>query len=129
MRTLKKILFFSLLFCFYFVLLSCGTAPENPPPENPPHNTETTPTDRFIFKLEPNEDAYYISKYNGSDSVVILPDKYNGKPIIGIESSAVSDILDITRVIIPDSIKSIGHHAFSGCDNLTSITIGKMLPK
>ena len=30
---------------------------------------------------------------------------------------------DITKIVIPDSVTSIGYEAFDGCDNLTNVTI------
>ena len=54
---------------------------------------------------------------------LVIPDSYNGLPVIGINNGAFGGTA-LTSVTIPDSINSIGEQAFTGCENLTSVSIG-----
>ena len=58
----------------------------------------------------------------GHISASILCDGY-WYPVKFINSSAFSGCSNLTSVTIPNSITSIGESAFSGCNNLTSVTI------
>jgi len=60
-----------------------------------------------------------IVKYNGSSSVVIIPDGIADK----IGNSAFRDNNTINEVIISDEIKSIGESAFQNCSMLTKVYI------
>ena len=55
-------------------------------------------------------------------NTVVIPDKIDGFPVTSIGDFAFANS-SITSVMIPDSVKSIGTEAFSGCTRLTSVTI------
>ena len=91
--------------------------------------------------------AYVVSGYTGDMENVVIPTRYDGRPVIGIKNGAFSDVRTIKTVIfregasyigdyafdgcsvesikLPDSLKAIGFDAFSGCDNLKSINVPK----
>ena len=54
---------------------------------------------------------------------IVIPDKYKGKPVTKIGSSAFFFCNSLTSVTIPDSVTSIADKAFYGCSSLTSVTI------
>ena len=54
------------------------------------------------------------------DSVTVLGYTY---PVTGIDTKAFYGCTDLTSVILPDGVDSIGDNAFSYCSGLTSITI------
>lgn len=54
---------------------------------------------------------------------VIIPEKYNSKPVTSIMQNAFCET-GIKSVSIPDSVVDIGVGAFSHCTNLTSVTLG-----
>ena len=60
-----------------------------------------------------------LVKYNGSDSVVIIPDCVE---CIGEKAFSNMDFID--TVIIPDSVTNIGYGAFLG-SSISHITIKK----
>ena len=59
---------------------------------------------------------------------VVIPDSvtYEGTTfaVTGIESNAFDGCYELTSVIIPNTVESIGKQAFQGCTGLTSVTIG-----
>ncbi len=69
------------------------------------------------------EEKYYLMGYVGNDNELALPENYNGNNY-EIYQYAFDERNDITKVIIPDSVTSIGRYAFYDCDSLTSVTIG-----
>ena len=71
-----------------------------------------------------SDGTYYIVSGIGSctDKKIYIPDVYKGKPVKEIADNAFISC-SLTSVIIPDSITSIGKHAFSNCYALKSVTI------
>ncbi len=68
--------------------------------------------------------AYSVRAANTSISGNIeIPQTYNGKPVVVIQNSAFKDCSNVTSVLIPSSIKSIGINAFENCSNITETTI------
>ena len=60
-----------------------------------------------------------IAEYN-----VVIPDTFNGCPVVGIMENAFKGNTVIQSVTIPDSVEFIDSFAFSECGNLSSVTIG-----
>ena len=58
-------------------------------------------------------------------STVTLPSQLNGLPVLAIADGAFAGERTLGKVIIPDSVKSIGCRAFEGCTSLTYVSIGK----
>ncbi len=55
---------------------------------------------------------------------VVLPDTIEGYPVTYIKNSAFSGCHNITSVTIPDSVKIVSNSAFSNCNGLKSVTVG-----
>ena len=55
---------------------------------------------------------------------IVIPAKYNGKPVTQILPSAFENAVNLTEIVIPNSITSISDYAFSQCKSLTSVVIG-----
>ena len=68
---------------------------------------------------------YYIAIIDCNESVtkIEIPAEIEDIPVVEIESSAFNGCANLTSIIIPDSITSIGDFAFENCSGLTSITI------
>jgi len=81
-------------------------------------SAETSASD-FEFDAETGT----ITKYNGTDTEVVIPSEINDVAVTGIRDFAFSYCTSLTKVTIPDSVKSIGDCAFAGCESLTDITI------
>lgn len=65
-----------------------------------------------------------ITKYKGTDSVVIIPDG-----IVEIDKYAFSGCVTVSKVIIPNSVTSINCGAFSRCSNLKDVIIPDSVKK
>ena len=75
----------------------------------------------YDYKGDPNGtlECIYITKYNGKDKIVNIPEKIGNKTPVGIYGYFVHGIYKgafqskgLTNVTIPESIKSIGDSAF-----------------
>ena len=64
-----------------------------------------------------------VKGYSGASNEVIIPSFYKGYAVNSLVESSFKDCVEIVSVKIPDSVKSIGQRAFSGCSNLESLTI------
>lgn len=82
--------------------------------------TVTAPSRDFTFDATTGT----IKKYNGNDTVVVIPPTINSWPVTKIGEDALKDNTTITSVTIPGSVTEIGANAFAGCTNLTSVTYG-----
>lgn len=64
-----------------------------------------------------------ISRYSGTEKVIVIPSEFDGYPVVGIGSSAFYS-KSITSVVIPDTVRDIGNKAFQFCDDMESVTLG-----
>lgn len=64
-----------------------------------------------------------IIGYRGRASEVTIPRLIDGTPVRSIKEEAFVECSRLTRVTIPDTMKTIGNGAFSYCFNLKSVTI------
>ena len=72
----------------------------------------------------PNGDYYTVSGIGAcTDTYVIIPSTYNGKPVKSISNGAFRECYTIERVYVPGSITEISDFAFEYCTGLTSATV------
>ena len=79
--------------------------------------TVAAATNTFDFDLTTGT----ITRYNGTDTVVVIPPKINSWHVTKIGEDAFQDNTTITSVTIPANVTEIGSNAFAGCTNLTSV--------
>lgn len=79
-----------------------------------------------MFKFEKKDGVIISLIYRGKDNVVIIPDTFEGEPVIYIETIIFyySNFFD---VVLPDSLVEIGMLSFSGCSNLKELNLTKNL--
>jgi hypothetical protein len=64
----------------------------------------------------------------GPFGVLIIPATLDNLPVTGIADDAFNDLDSVTNVTIPGSVTNIGNGAFSGCADLTAITVDATNP-
>ena len=80
-------------------------------------------TESLIFELSDDKNTYTVTGIKGAGTDIVIPPSYNDKPVTEIGMDAFYNT-DITSVIIPDSVTSIGDCVFDSCYDLTSVIIG-----
>lgn len=58
---------------------------------------------------------------------LIVPESWKGMPVTRIEAYALANQRKIKRIVLPDSLQSIGHDAFADCSALETVKFGKNL--
>ena len=81
-------------------------------------------TEGLRLELLGDMDSYVVTGYFGGDSDVYIPREYNGRLVTRINDS-VFEGSEITSVVIPDGVESIGAKAFYQCNSLISVTFVK----
>lgn len=92
-------------------------APETVPDVVIPMFTSAIPG--MVFSDGPG--GKYVERYDGSQSVVTIPDSIGGVPVVGIAQFAFSQERtqkELFGVQIPPSVRFIGEGAFEGCTGL-----------
>ncbi len=74
------------------------------------------------YILNPDGQSYVVRIGNCTDTDIVIPSTYEGKPVTAIGAGAFHDRPELTSVTIPCSVKIIGTSAFQSCSALTSIT-------
>jgi hypothetical protein len=110
--------------------------PEPTDPTDPSDPTEPqNPTEGLSYTLIKDDTEYSVSLRNVSDSEIFIPSEYNNLPVTEIADYdfKINDNFQtdynfqdkpfITKVIIPNSVKTIGYAAFAYCFGLTNIYI------
>lgn len=92
----------------------------------------------FVFEYNGEDEQFGVYGYNGTDTVVTIPDKVpdnypdetlRGKDVEYIHFTAFRDNTNITKVVMGDKMKHIGWEAFRRCTNLREVVIGNGLKK
>lgn len=58
---------------------------------------------------------------------LVIPDTYNGMPVVGIAPGAFRDFPNLLYVDLPDSLQYVDEEAFADCHALMSVRAGRGL--
>lgn len=78
------------------------------------------PTSTYRYSLQDGQVT--IHEYLGGSGTVTLPSEIDGYPVVAIADGAFRG-QDITGVILPDTLESIGWFAFAGCVRLETVVL------
>ena len=84
--------------------------------------TAYTPVSKFSYAVI-NTDEIEITGFTGSETVVVIPQIIEEKPVTSIGNNVFQNKTSITNVTIPSSVTKIGDYAFFNCNSLTGIAI------
>jgi hypothetical protein len=84
----------------------------------------------FIYNASLN--GYVLSKYNGNDPEVLIPEQFSGTQgvlsVVGIGDGAFFDNDTLIKVVMPNTIQFIGVTAFFSCTLLKEVVIPIEVP-
>ena len=85
----------------------------------------TKKEDSLGLKFYPDGNGNYIVAVGDAKylSEIVIPDTYNGKNVIAIEDYGFAECNNLKKIVIPDSIKTIGNYAFENCSSLTTVNM------
>ena len=72
------------------------------------------------FQFLTSDSIHYLVNYIGQDSVIILPNNYNGENY-SIGKCAFRDCSTISSITIPNKVTAIENHAFDNCISLKNV--------
>ncbi len=131
----KKLLSFALCLC---ILLSCLFSTDNMPKATgsasgvyESQEPVTPPESDFTYRKTPvnNPAKAVITKYNGKETKVIIPEKLEGLPVSSITANAFSESENLTYVKLPSTLVAISGAAFSMCSSLKNFDIDSNNPE
>lgn len=77
----------------------------------------------LLYTLNSDGVSYSVKKGDCTDSVIVIPDTYEGLPVTVISIGAFYNCQDLTSVTIGDNVTTIQGSAFYNCSNLSEIFI------
>ncbi len=89
------------------------------------HSAESLIEDRDGFLFLTADGTNYLLKYSGESTEVILPESYNGENYT-LHNYAFYGNKAITKVTLPDALRTVGNYAFKDCTSLSEIVFGNI---
>ena len=127
---MKKVL--SLILAFVFAVGICASAPMT-------IEASAASVDDLTFELNEDCKSYSVVDCNENASgEIVIPGEYNGLPVTGISGvyevsddpedipvgeGAFYNCVNISSIVIPDSVSYINYEAFEGCSGLEVVTV------
>ncbi|MFI3255558.1 MAG: leucine-rich repeat domain-containing protein [Eubacteriales bacterium] len=75
------------------------------------------------FEFEKVEGGYSLVKYTGDEANIVVPDRYEGEPVVALGINVFRNTKIPVNIVLPDTLKKIGGHCFERCENLKEIII------
>ncbi len=144
MKKLKKGLVIIIGLMMMLLMVSCGNHQEDNQETKPvmatdnvSHKTDEdnqglqevsgTASKEEEFLYEEVDGKIVVTGYKGEANVIIIPETLGGKPVEEIGENAFKGNNNITEVVLPDSVITIGRGAFRECRYLAKVTFGQKL--
>ena len=84
---------------------------------------ETFESGDYVYMLNETRDGAITMSYRRNDIDVVVPDKLDQYPVVGIGEHTFESHDKIESVTLPEGIQMIGNMAFTRCSSLKSIVI------
>ena len=82
------------------------------------------PSEGLEFVKSSDEKSYSVKGIGTcQDTEIVIPDEYEGLPVISIEDSAFKGRTNLTSVVVGDNITLIGRYAFQDCTGLSKAVV------
>lgn len=81
-------------------------------------------TDQAGYRYRIEEGKACILFVDSSSKDLAVPEAIDGAPVTAIAAGAFSDLVDLERISLPDSLTSIGAETFARCTNLRNAKLG-----
>lgn len=81
------------------------------------------PADKLTYDYKIYDGSATITKYKGLGGDVTIPSTLGGAKVTRIDTLAFEYCSDVTSIIVPDTVTSIGMDTFRGCKKLKKITL------
>ena len=78
-------------------------------------------TDSWIYIA--NDSGWTITDYLGNEKDIIIPDSFDNIPVTKLEKELFLNYIQLERVVIPNSVTSLGDSVFQGCSELKDVTL------
>lgn len=78
----------------------------------------------FVFDQDTNTITSYSQDTDHAPKDIVIPSTINGVEVKSIGAGAFKARVDITSIVIPDTVTTIDGGAFQGCTNLRSVKLG-----
>ena len=95
---------------------------------------EQTPSEGLEYQLNEDGISYRVCNMGTcTDTEIVIPSEYQGLPVTTVApfvyrnletTMGAFEAAPITKVIIPDSVTTLGDFSFPFCENLTTVVIG-----
>lgn len=91
------------------------------------YGNKATSDGQFVISFTPGENNQKIASLGGFGGgfydlpVAEVPHEYEGMPIVGVDEQAFSEFLNLQKVILPQTIETIGSRAFAACPALKEV--------
>ena len=88
--------------------------------ETKPDSSSSSDTGSSLLEIRKrnNAEAYVYACQKSASGTVTIPAQWNGLPVTSIHSHAFDNCSGVTKIILPDSIKTIEDYAFFSCGML-----------
>lgn len=88
-----------------------------------PTYIDDTYTNGFIFEFNEETNTYSVIGYEGTDTVLIIPNTYRGYPVthIHFKDETLTENIYFEEIILPESLLNIGTNTFN-CDQFSELS-------
>lgn len=121
--------YFLLTLIFVLLLGSVGCAASGDalsPEYDYPAADGSIPYGYLEFIWNEDENGYFVYERDNNPYVdIVIPESYNGQPVVGIGRHAFGAYSKVRNVVVPDSVRIIESQAFNYCDYLEGVVFSK----